>query len=145
MNSKTTALLLSGLLFACAQTQPPQEAAPSAPSPPAASAQPSAAESASTDHIVNIRRASCQDLLRLAPEDRAAATMFYIGYQASRLRASTINVGVIPVSRRKPSLTAKRTLTGRLPRRSHKPTHEPDDDVAPSPLRRQDAESRTPE
>ena len=96
MNSKTTALLLSGLLFACAQTQPPQEAAPSAPSTPAASAQPSAAESAPTDHIVNIRRASCQDLLRLAPEDRAAATMFYIGYQASRLRATTINVGVIP-------------------------------------------------
>src|SRR5438105_8936476 len=96
MNSKTTALLLSGLLFACAQTQPPQEAAPSAPSPPAASAQPSAAESAATDHIVNIRRASCQDLLRLAPEDRAAASMFYIGYQASRLRATTINVGVIP-------------------------------------------------
>src|SRR5437016_4714366 len=89
MNSKTTALLLSGLLFACAQTQPPQEAAPSAPSPPAASApapapaQPSAAESAPTDHIVNIRRASCQDLLRLAPADRAAASMFYIGYQAS--------------------------------------------------------------
>jgi hypothetical protein len=35
-------------------------------------------------------------LLGLAPEDRAAASMFYIGYQASRLRASTINVGVIP-------------------------------------------------
>jgi hypothetical protein len=32
----------------------------------------------------------------LAPDDRAAASMFYIGYQASRLRASTINVGVIP-------------------------------------------------
>ena len=102
MNSKTTAVVLSGLLFACAQTQPPQEAALSAPSPPTASApapapaQPSAAESPPTDHIVNIRTASCQDLLRLAPEDRAAASMFYIGYQASRLRATTINVGVIP-------------------------------------------------
>lgn len=102
MNSKVTAVLLSGLLFACAQAQPPEAAAPSAPSPPAASApapapaQPSAAESAPTDHIVNIQRASCQDLLRLSPEDRAAATMFYIGYQASRLRATTINVGVIP-------------------------------------------------
>jgi hypothetical protein len=106
MNSKATAVLLSGLLFACAQTQPQETAAPSAPSPPAASApapavapaptQPSAAESAPTNHIVNIRRASCQDLLRLSPEDRAAATMFYIGYQASRLRATTINVGVIP-------------------------------------------------
>jgi hypothetical protein len=32
----------------------------------------------------------------LAPDDRAAAAMFYIGYQASRLRASTIDVAVIP-------------------------------------------------
>ena len=108
MNSKTTAVLLSGLLFACAQT--PQAAAPSAPFPPAASApataagaapapapaQPSAAKSAPTNHIVNIREARCQGLVRLSPEDRAAASMFYIGYQASRLRATTINVGVIP-------------------------------------------------
>jgi hypothetical protein len=48
------------------------------------------------DHIVNIRRARCEDLLGLSPEDRAAASMFYIGYQASRVRAATINVGVIP-------------------------------------------------
>jgi hypothetical protein len=99
MNSKATAVLLSGLLFACVQTQPPEAAAPSTPAasaPAPAPAQPPAAESAPTDHIVNIRRASCQDLLRLSPEDRAAATMFYIGYQASRLRATTINVGVIP-------------------------------------------------
>src|SRR5208282_3327733 len=38
----------------------------------------------------------CEDLLSLSPDDRAAASMFYIGYQASRLRATTINVGVIP-------------------------------------------------
>ena len=43
-----------------------------------------------------IRRASCQDLLNLAPEDRAAASMFYIGYQAARFRAGSINVGMIP-------------------------------------------------
>lgn len=48
------------------------------------------------DHIVSIRGAGCQDLLRLSPDDRAAASMFYIGYQASRLRARTINVGRIP-------------------------------------------------
>jgi hypothetical protein len=48
------------------------------------------------DHIVNIRRASCENLLKLSPEDRAAASMFYIGYQASRFQAGTINVGVIP-------------------------------------------------
>jgi hypothetical protein len=31
----------------------------------------------------------------LAPDDRAAATMFYIGYQASRFRARTIDVALI--------------------------------------------------
>jgi hypothetical protein len=49
------------------------------------------------------RRARCEDLLKLSPEDRAAASMFYIGYQASRFRASTINVGVIPALRSRPS------------------------------------------
>jgi len=85
MNGKTAAVLLSGLLVACAQTQPQEATAPSAPSPPPApaAAPASAAESAPVDHIVNIQRALCGDLMRLAPDDRAAATMFYIGYQAS--------------------------------------------------------------
>jgi hypothetical protein len=47
------------------------------------------------DHVVDIRAAKCQDLMRLAPDDRAAAALFYIGYQASQLRARTINVAVI--------------------------------------------------
>jgi hypothetical protein len=47
-------------------------------------------------HIVDIQRASCQDLLRLSPDDREDAAMFYIGYQASRFRARTIDVSVIP-------------------------------------------------
>lgn len=116
MNGKTAAVLLSALLAACAQTPPPQVAASSASSPPptpaaaptlppapapsavpaAAPAQPPAPKSAPTDHIVNIREASCQNLLRLSPEDRAAASMFYVGYQASQFRARTINVSVIP-------------------------------------------------
>jgi hypothetical protein len=32
----------------------------------------------------------------LPEDDRAAASLFYIGYQASSLRAKTINVGAIP-------------------------------------------------
>jgi hypothetical protein len=32
----------------------------------------------------------------LAEDDRAAASLFYLGYQASSLRARTINVGAIP-------------------------------------------------
>ena len=98
MNGKTAAVLLSGLLVACAQTQPPEATAPAAPSPPPApaAAPPPTAESGPVDHIVSIRGALCGDMLRLAPDDRAAATMFYIGYQASRFRARTINVAVIP-------------------------------------------------
>ena len=102
MNGKPAAVLLSGLLLACVQMQPPEATTPPAPSPPPAQAQapappaPTAAAEPPPDHIVNIRRARCEDMLKLSPEDRAAASMFYIGYQASRLRASTINVGVIP-------------------------------------------------
>jgi hypothetical protein len=35
-------------------------------------------------------------MLNLLPDDREAATMFYIGYQASRFRTRAINVGSIP-------------------------------------------------
>ena len=97
MNGKPGAVLLSGLLVACVQTQPPEATAPPAPPQPPAQAQaPAPPTPAPVDHIVNIRRARCEDLLKLAPDDRAAASMFYIGYQASRVRATTINVGMIP-------------------------------------------------
>src|SRR5262245_26240847 len=96
MNGKPAAVLLSGLLVACVQAQPQQAAAPPAPSPPPAQAPAPAAEPPPADHIVNIGKASCADLLKLSLEDRAAASMFYIGYQASRMRARTINVSVIP-------------------------------------------------
>ena len=119
MNWKTVAVLLSGLLVACAQPQSPEATAPPgpaqaqapapapaqapgpaqaapAPAETAAQAPAPAAEAAPVDRIVTIQRAGCEDLLRLSPEDRAAASMFYIGYQASRSRARTINVSLIP-------------------------------------------------
>src|SRR5215472_1983461 len=101
MNGKFAVVLLSGLLVACVQTQPPEATtSPAPPTPQAQTQAPAPAQAAAapapTDHIVSIRRAKCEDLLGLAPDDRAAASMFYIGYQASHLRASTINVGVIP-------------------------------------------------
>ena len=116
MNGKAAAVLLSGLLVACAQTQPPEATAQSEPASAAASAPGQApaetpapgaalatapsetptAESAPVRRIVNIQRAGCEDLLRLSPEDRDAASMFYIGYQASRSRARTINVSLVP-------------------------------------------------
>ena len=102
MNGKPAAVLLSGLLLACVQMQPPEATAPPAPSPPPAQAQapappaPTAAAEPPPDHIVNIRRARCEDLLKLSPEDRAAASMFYIGYQASRVRATYHQCGCDP-------------------------------------------------
>jgi hypothetical protein len=112
MNAKTAAVLLSGLIVACAPTQPPNPAPPPAPPsaqvqapppPPApakapaqAQAKAPAAESVPVNHIVDIQRASCQDLLKLSPDDREEASMFYIGYQASHFRSRTINVSVIP-------------------------------------------------
>jgi hypothetical protein len=32
----------------------------------------------------------------LSPDDRAAASLFYIGYQAARFRSTAINVATIP-------------------------------------------------
>jgi hypothetical protein len=106
MNAKTAALLLSGLLVACAQTQPPNATPPPAPAParaPAQAAAPApakapvpAAQSVPVNHIVDIQASRCQDLLRLSPDDREEASMFYIGYQASHFRARTIDVSAIP-------------------------------------------------
>jgi HdeA/HdeB family len=92
MTRNVAALSLSTLLVACVQAQPPAPSAPAAP-PPAAS---QAAQAPSGDRIVVIRKATCDTLLGLSPDDRAVATMFYIGYQASQSRARTINVGAIP-------------------------------------------------
>jgi hypothetical protein len=96
MNGKIAVVLLSGLLFACVQTQPPEASAPpSAPPAPTAAPAP-AAVSVPADRFVIIRRATCDTLLALTAEDREDASMFYIGYQASRFRARAINVGLIP-------------------------------------------------
>ena len=90
MNWKIAAVLLSGLVFGCVQPPPPAANAPPAPAPAAAPAPPPG------DRVVNIRGALCDKFLELSEEDREMATMFYIGYQASRLRESTINVLSIP-------------------------------------------------
>lgn len=48
------------------------------------------------DRFVSIRGASCATFLSLSDDDRAAASMFYMGYQASQARLSRVNVGMIP-------------------------------------------------
>ena len=97
MKGKIAAVLLSGLLVACVQAQP---SAP-APPPPAPVAAPAPAEVAApavaepSNRRVSIRTATCGTYLQLADDDRAAATMFYVGYQAARLGAKAINVAGI--------------------------------------------------
>lgn len=98
MNGKPAVVLLSGLLFACVQAPPPAPP-PAAPPPAAMVPQPAPAPVAQPtpgNRRVSIQTASCQRLLELSEDDRAAASLFYIGYQAARFRARTINVGAIP-------------------------------------------------
>ena len=84
----------------CACVQPPEAAAPAAPPPPpvaaAAPAPAPVAEPMPSNRWVNIQGATCEKLLELSPDDRAAASLFYIGYQAARFRSSAINVAAIP-------------------------------------------------
>ena len=112
MNGKTAFVLLSGVLSGslCACAQPQEAAAPAAsPPPPEAAAAPTpppvaapapapaaVAEPTPSNRWVNIQGATCERLLELSPDDRAAASLFYIGYQAARFRSRTINVGAIP-------------------------------------------------
>jgi hypothetical protein len=104
MNGKTAFVLLSGVLSGslCACVQPPDAAAPAAPPPPPVAAAAPApapapvAEPTPGDRWVSIQEATCERLLELSPDDRAAASLFYTGYQAARFRSRTINVGAIP-------------------------------------------------
>jgi hypothetical protein len=103
MNGKTVFVLLSGVLSGslCACVQPPA-AAPAAPTPPPVAAPAPApapapvAEAPPTNRWVSIQGATCKRLLELSPDDRAAASLFYIGYQAARFRSSAVNVAAIP-------------------------------------------------
>jgi hypothetical protein len=90
MNTKAVVVLLSGVLFACAPTPPPAPPAPPA-APPAASEAP-AADAPQEHHIVMIRTVNCQALLMLSEEDRASASMFYLGYTASRRGLRKIDI-----------------------------------------------------
>jgi hypothetical protein len=100
MNGKIAVVLLSGSLLACVQAQRPAAtvaAPPPAPAPaPTQVAAAVAAPVPAGNRYVTIRSARCSTLLGLPEDDRAAASLFYIGYQASRLGARSINVNAIP-------------------------------------------------
>ena len=103
MNGKSALVLLSGLLSGslCACVQPPA-AAPAAPTPPPAAAPAPApapapaAEAPPANRWVSIQGATCKKLLELSQDDRAAASLFYVGYQAARFGSKAINVAAIP-------------------------------------------------
>lgn len=103
MNRKTAFVLLSGALLGplCACMQP-QATAPAAPSPPPATTQapPPApvAEPTPGGRWVSIQGATCKRLLELSADDRAAASLFYVGYHAARFGSKTIDVAAIPVA-----------------------------------------------
>jgi zona occludens toxin (predicted ATPase) len=113
MNKKTVIVLLSGLLSGslCACAQPPGAATPAAPTPAVAASAPApaavtapapapapapVAQPTPSNRWVSIQGATCERLLELSPDDRAAASLFYIGYQAARFGSRTVNVGAIP-------------------------------------------------
>jgi hypothetical protein len=90
MNKKAAVVLLAGVLFACAPMTPPAPPAPPAvpPAPPAAPI----ADAPQVHHIVTIRTVNCKALLMLSEEDRASASMFYLGYTASRRGQGKIDI-----------------------------------------------------
>jgi hypothetical protein len=101
MNGKTAFVLLSGVLSSslCACAQPLEVAASAAPPPQVAAPAPApapVAEPTPSNRWVSIQGATCERLLELSPDDRAAAALFYIGYQAARFRSRAINVAAIP-------------------------------------------------
>jgi hypothetical protein len=94
MISKLTLIALPALLLAaCAQPSPPPAAAP-APMPPPAAAPPPPEAAASTAPIP-IRTLSCAELLGASDDDRAAASMFFIGYQAAASGVHNLSIAQI--------------------------------------------------
>ena len=96
-NGKFAVVCLSGLLFACAPVPPPGTAAPGG-APPVAILPATAASVPGPPigpQIINIRRLSCARLLSAAQNDRAAGSMFYLGYEAARLGKATIDVNEV--------------------------------------------------
>jgi hypothetical protein len=94
MISKLTLIALPALLLAaCAQPSPPPAAAP-APMPPPAAAPPPPEAAPSTSPIP-IRTLSCTELLGANDDDRAAASMFFIGYQAAASGVHNLSIAQI--------------------------------------------------
>jgi hypothetical protein len=94
MISRLTLIALPALLLAaCAQPAPPPAPAPAAP-PPAA-APPPTPEPAPSTAPIPIRTLSCAELIGASDDDRAAASMFFIGYQAASAGVRNLSIAEI--------------------------------------------------
>src|SRR5215472_12126567 len=98
MKGKAAVVLLSGLLFACVKAPPPTSTAapPPAPPPAPAVAPLAVAEAPPANRLVSIRAVRYASAHELRQQHRAAASRFYLGYEASSLLAQRINVSAIP-------------------------------------------------
>jgi hypothetical protein len=96
MISKLTFIALPVLLLAaCAppSAPPPMPAPP--PPPTAAAPPPPAPEMAASTAPIPIRTLSCADLLGANDDDRAAASMFFVGYQAASTGVHNLSIAQI--------------------------------------------------
>jgi hypothetical protein len=91
MNAKLAIIgLVVPLLAACAPTPPPAPVPAAAPAPPAPPPELPAATAP-----IPIRSLGCADLLGAADDDRAAASMFFIGYRAALAHVHDLSISQI--------------------------------------------------
>lgn len=87
--------LVVPLLAACAPPSPPPPAVVPAPPPPAAAPPPPPPEAAPSTAPIPIRTLSCAEMIGASDDDRAAASMFFIGYQASSTGVHDLSIAQI--------------------------------------------------
>jgi hypothetical protein len=91
MIAKMAAIGLSCvLLAACAEPSAPAPAPAAPPAPP-----PAAAPEATGPRLVNIRALTCGHLLGASDEDRAAGSMFLLGYASATTGRRVIDVNKV--------------------------------------------------
>ena len=96
MISKLTLIALPVLLLAaCAPPAPPAAPPPPPPPPAAAAPPPPAPEPAASTAPIPIRTLSCAEMIGASDEDRAAASMFFIGYRAALAHVHNLSIAEI--------------------------------------------------
>jgi hypothetical protein len=98
MISKLAVIALPVLLLAACVPPPAPAPAPAPAPPPAPSPAP---EPAASTAPIPIRTLSCGELLGASDDDRAAASMFFIGYRAALARVHNLSVSEIEAIERK--------------------------------------------